>query len=107
MNTGKLDRRIILQKRVLSQDATGSRVQVWDTHMHLWAEQVAQKGSEATHAAADKSQVAQQWRIRHRTLNSSDYRIAYKGTFYDIRGITEEGRSVSLLLDTVATQAVF
>lgn len=106
MNPGKLDRRIVLQIRVVSKDTTGSRVETWADSATVWAEFVRQSGKESTLADADRSQDMQQFRIRFRNINSTDYRIIYRSKFYDITGITEEGRSVGLLLDTVATQSV-
>lgn len=107
MNPGKLDRRIDIQKRVVSKDSTGSRVETWADESKVWAELVKQTGREATNGDAERSQDNQQFRIRFRTLNTTDYRILYRSKFYNITGITEEqGRAVSLLLDTVATQSL-
>ena len=106
MNCSKLDRRIVLQLRVVSKDATGSRVETWADAATVWAEKVKQSGKESTIADADRSQDTQQFRVRFRDINSTDYRVAYRSKTYDIQGITEEGRSEGLLLDTVATQAI-
>ncbi len=106
VNPGRLDRRIVLQRRVVSKDATGSRVETWADEMTLCAELVKHSGRESTLADAERSQDSQQFRIRFRTLNSTDYRILYRSKFYDIRGTTEEGRREFLLLDAVATQSI-
>ena len=106
MNCSKLDRRIVPQLRVVSRDATGSRVETWTSQPAIWAEKVKQSGKESTIADADRSQDMQQFRIRFRNINSTDYRVVYQSKTYDITGITEEGRSEWLLLDTVATQAI-
>jgi SPP1 family predicted phage head-tail adaptor len=107
MNPGKLDRRIVLQVRVVSKDATGSRVETWADSATVWAEFVKQSGKESDLSDAERSQDFQQFRIRYRgTLNATDYRILYRSKFYDITGLTEEGRTEFLLLDTVATQSV-
>lgn len=106
MNPGKLDRRIVLQKRVVTKDGTGSRVETWADESTVWAEFVKQSGKEAALSDAERTQDFQQFRIRYRALNATDYRILYRSKFYDITAIIEEGRTVSLLLDTVATQSV-
>lgn len=106
MNPGKLDRRIVLQVRVLSRDATGSRVETWADSATVCAEFVRQTGREANLADAERSQEQQQFRIRFRNINATDYRVLYRSKFYDIRGISEEGRTEFLLLDTVATHAL-
>lgn len=106
MNPGKLDRRITLQVRVVSKDATGSRVETWADSATVCAELVQARGSEAVKADSDRYQTSQQFRIRHREINPADFRVYYKSRFYDIQSVTEEGRRNSLLLDTVATQAL-
>ena len=106
MNPGKLDRRIVLQKRVVSKDATGSRVQTWADESTVWAEFVKRTGKESTQADADRSSDFQQFRIRFRTLSAADYRILYRSKFYDITAVIEEGRGNSLLIDATATQGI-
>ena len=107
MNPGKLDRRIVIQKRVVSKDATGSRVETWADESKAWAEYVVNKGRDTATADSERNQDAQQFRIRFRTITAKDYRILYRSKFYDITGIAEEGgRSNTLLLDTIATQAI-
>ena len=105
INPGKLDRRLVLQVRVVSKDATGSRVETWADEASIWGEYVTHKGAVSELSDAEKSQDTQQFRIRHRTIAASTHRILYQSRFYTIRSITEEGRQNMLLLDTVATQS--
>jgi len=105
MNPGKLNRRLVIQSRTLTQDATGSRVQAWADSATVWAEAVIQKGRESTLADADRSQDTRQFRIRHRVLSSSTNRLFYQSKFYNITGITEEGVKTTLLIDAIATQS--
>lgn len=107
MNPGKLNRRLTIQVRTLTKDATGSSVETWvDQSPKAWAEAVKQSGKEATIADADRNQDARQWRIWHRELTTGNHRISYKSRVYDITGITEEGIKTTILLDTVATQSI-
>jgi SPP1 family predicted phage head-tail adaptor len=106
MNPGKLDRRIVLQRRIVSKDETGSRFETWADESTVWAEFLKQTGREGDLSDAERSQDFQQFRIRYRPLNPTDFRVYYRSKFYDITGISEEGRTESLLLDTVATQSV-
>ena len=106
MNPGKLDRRITLQVRVVSKDGAGGRVETWADSATVCAELVQARGSEATKADSDRYQTSQQFRIRYRALDPANYRILYKSRFYDIQAVTEEGRQTTLLLDTIATQAL-
>jgi SPP1 family predicted phage head-tail adaptor len=104
MNPGKLNRRIILQVRTLTKDATGSRVQTWADLAPVWAEQVKQTGKEASSADAENHQDTRQFRIRHRAINEQDHRILYQSKFFNITGIIEEGIKTTLLLDVSATK---
>jgi SPP1 family predicted phage head-tail adaptor len=107
MNPGKLDRRIILQRRHLSKDGTGSPVESWADEAKLWAEYVVHRGRESVVADADRAQDAQQFRIRHRAIDPANHRILYRSKFYNIQSATEEGgRRNTLLLDTLAIHAI-
>lgn len=105
MNSGKLNRRIVIQARTVSTDSMNGRVETWADSATVWAELVTQRGTVANIADADRNQQTSQFRIRYRTINTSDNRILYKLRFYDIKGITEEGVKNMLLLDAVATQS--
>ena len=105
MNPGKLNRRLTIQVRTLTKDATGSQSETWADTATVWAELVSQKGREATIADSERSQDTRQFRIRHRALTTTGNRLFYQSRFYDITGITEEGIKTTILMDTVATQA--
>ena len=104
MNPGKLNRRIILQVRTLTKDATGSRVQTWADLTPLWAEQIKQTGKESSLADSDNSQDTRQFRIRYRNISEQNHRIFYQSKFFNITGITEEGIKTTLIIDAVATK---
>ena len=106
MNPGKLNRRLDIQARVASKDATGSIVSTWADSAKVWAELVTNRGREAAIADADRNQNAVQFRIRHRAISPTDHRILYQSRFYNITGVTEEGIKNTLLLDAVATQGI-
>ena len=106
MNPGKLNRRIVLQVRTVSKDATGSRVETWADSATVWAELVKQTGNESTPADSERFTDSRQFRIRHRSLDPANYRILYQSKFFDITGITEEGVKTTMVLDAVATQSI-
>ncbi len=106
MNPGKLDRRIVIQVRTKSKDATGSRVETWADHATVWAEYVKHRGAPSVLADADRNQDIQQFRIRYRSITPQNHRILYRSKFYDIQGVSEIGREEFLMIDTVATQAI-
>lgn len=107
MNPGKLDRRITIQSRVMSKDATGARVESWADAFDCWAEIVTQKQAEGLAADADRATDERQFRVRYKAaLSSGTHRIIYQLKFYDITGITEEGRQVSQLITARAVQSL-
>ena len=106
MNFGKLDRRIVIQRRALTKDASGTKVETWADESTVWAEKVKDTGTSRESAGAERDINAQQFRIRFRSIDPTEQRIFYDLKFYDIKGTTEEGRQVSLLIDTVAIQSI-
>lgn len=106
MNPGKLNRRIVIQVRTLTKDATGGRVQTWADSATVWAEIITQKGTSGIIADSERIQDTRQFRIRTRTIAPETHRILYQLKYYDITGITEEGISTTLILDTVATKSI-
>jgi SPP1 family predicted phage head-tail adaptor len=106
-NPGKLDRRITIQARTLTKDAAGGRVETWADAFDCWAEDVRQIQREAITADADRAVTSRQFRIRYKSgLASGTHRVFYQLKFYDITGITEEGRQHMLLLDCQSLQAL-
>ena len=105
MNPGKMNRRIVIQSRAVTKDQASGRIETWADSATVSAELVTQRGNVINIADADRNQETAQFRIRYRTINTSDNRILYKLRFYDIKGIAEEGIKNTLLLDTVATQS--
>lgn len=106
MNPGKLDRRIVIQVRTLTKDATGTRVETWSDHATVWAQYVQHRAGASVIADTDRTQDDQQFRIRTRAINPTDHRILYRSKFYDIKSVSDEGRGEYLLIDAVATQSI-
>ena len=107
MNPGKMDRRFTVQARTLTKDAAGGRVETWADSFDCWAELVSSSQSEGITADADRNTDQRQFRIRYKAgMASGTHRILYQLRFYDITGITEEGRQDRLLVQCQATQAL-
>jgi SPP1 family predicted phage head-tail adaptor len=107
MNPGRMDRRITVQVRTLTKDAAGGRVETWADSFKCWAEVVKQTASEGITADADRSTDERQFRIRYRAnIASGTHRILYQLRFYNIEGITEEGRQDRLLVTCRAVQSL-
>ena len=107
MNPGKMDRRITVQARTLTKDAAGGKQETWADSFDCWAEVVTQKAAEGVAADADRATDERQFRIRYRSaIASGTHRILYQRKFYDITGITEEGRQDRILITCRAVQAL-
>jgi SPP1 family predicted phage head-tail adaptor len=109
MNPGKMDRLITLEKRVLTQDAEGGRVETWGELRKVWAELVKQDGREGVVAGADRASDDIHFRIRAMRsvdLSAGEYRAGYQSKFYDIHSVTEEGRGDRLMLTCRAYQGL-
>jgi SPP1 family predicted phage head-tail adaptor len=108
MNPGAMDRRIIIQRSVVTRDAVGGVTETWEDQFSVWAEIPRQAGNESAIADADRSQETRQFRIRYRTgIASNTHRVSYQSKIYDIRHIQEEmGRSNRLLITAVWNQSI-
>jgi SPP1 family predicted phage head-tail adaptor len=107
MNPGRMDRRLTVQVRTLTKDAAGGREEAWADAFDCWGEAVTQKASEGVTADADRATDDRQFRIRYKSgIASGTHRVLYQLKFYDITGITEEGRRDRLLLTCRAVQAL-
>lgn len=110
-NIGKMDRRIIIEKRTLSKDAAGGIVETWADEMKLWAQRIDKSGKESAIANSDKASAGIDWLIRFNPLlrglnGASGYRVNYDGLRYDIHHVSEQGRRDGMLLKTLTTEAI-
>lgn len=110
-NPGKLDRRIVIEARTLTQDAAGGNVETWATLISCWAQKVDERGQESEIADSDRAENATMWRVRYKSAligvsAASGYRITYKGETFDITHAKEEGRQDTHLLSTISTEGV-
>lgn len=108
---GKMDRRIMIEKRALTSDAAGGIVETWTGEMKLWAERIDRSGKESVIADSDRAEAGIEWRIRFNPLlrglnGASGYRLDYNGLKYDIHHVIEEGRRDGMILKTLTTEGV-
>lgn len=107
MIIGKLNRRIVIQSRTTGRDAAGGRTETWGTAFSAWAELIRQKTGEGTVGDAERASDQKQFRIRWRSgLGAGTHRVSYKGQFYDITGIDEEGIETALVLTCINHQSL-
>jgi len=102
-----MNRRLTIQERVMSKDSAGGRVESWVDAFKVWAQLLADKGSEGTVADAERGEQVRRFKIRHQaTLKASTHRVLYKLKFYDIEGIEEEGINDRQILTCRAVSAI-
>ena len=100
MNAGKLDRRILVQVRTVTRDATGGRVEAWATAFSCWAGLLKDSGRVEQVADAERPGRARSFLIRWRSdIQPGTHRISYQGKVFTIDAITEEGRKESLIIE--------
>lgn len=94
---GKFDRRIMLQKRELTKDRTGTKVENWKDFLPVWARVIEVRGSERIISNNDTVINNIKFHIRYRVIDPADYRVVYKGTIYNITAATEIGARQSFI----------
>ncbi len=103
MQTGRLDKRIVIQSVVVTPDATGEPISVYSTLATVWAFRVSQSPKEIYNAGMQRvAEEIAMWQIRYRTDVNVLMRVLHAGKVYDIKGITEIGRKEGLTLITEA-----
>lgn len=116
-NIGKMDRRIIIQKRIQTKDDAGGIIESWLDVCHSWAEKIQEKGSasergnESEIADADRAENKVSWRTRYKATfqglsAASGFRVVYKNEVFNILHSKEEGRKDALVFTTLTTEGI-
>ncbi len=90
MQSGKLNRRIVIQSRVAGEDAAGQPTTTWTDVVTVWADIRGATGMGSIKQSASMGGVAVElnsysFRIRFREGLSSGMRVAYGGKNYDVK----------------------
>lgn len=110
MEIGKLNRRIVIQKRDMIEDENGFEVEIWDDYKTVWSNIKNINGKEYFLAQQVQSKASKKATIRYIkdidqsiNLNSSlDYRVKYNENIYNILyfdNIKEQNKFIELLLE--------
>ena len=108
LEAGRLDRRITIQVKTVTPDATGQRIESWSDLATVWAEVKPLGGREFFAARQISAEQTTRFRIRYRADITREMRLIYPvpdGDTYDIQSAEEDrrfGRREALLITAVA-----
>jgi len=84
-------RKIVVQKRTITEDEIGNQIETWQDWKTLKAEKNGLWGQEYYAAKVVNEESTVVFTVRHVTftdeINTYDYRIMFEGTPYDIKNI--------------------
>ncbi|MCY9579557.1 phage head closure protein [Paenibacillus alvei] len=105
LNTGRLNRRIVIQEKGGSKDAAGYPIpnQPWEDVTTVWASRETLRGREFFAAAAAQHEKTIRFKIRYREDIKAGMRIIEKGRIYEIYAALDDpkgDRSESHLMTT-------
>jgi SPP1 family predicted phage head-tail adaptor len=92
MRSGRLDRRLTLQRRTLIENDYGEAVETWTTLATVWAEKIPVRGSERYASMQTVAEVEERFKIRYRKGLTPLDRVVCEGITYDVLGVLEIGR---------------
>jgi SPP1 family predicted phage head-tail adaptor len=84
MNSGKLNRRVSLQKLGPAQDSAGQPIQQWTQFARAWANIKFVNGKEFATGGSEASSATVSVRLRYRTDLTAKMRVVYKDDVYSI-----------------------
>ncbi len=99
MRAGDLNERITIQQNTPTQDAFGAEVASWSTVATVWAQVIAQSGSEQIAAGVGVATTIYTVTIRYRDDVTTQMRILYEGLTLEIRAVLSGDDAASMKLD--------
>lgn len=101
-DTGRMDKRIVIQKRYDDADEIGNQISQWNDFHKCWASVNGVSGKEYWQARQQNEEQIVSFKIRYcrklLKLNSYDYHILYNGETYNIQYIDNLFQADSLLI---------
>ncbi len=100
MQSGKLRRRVVIERRARTQDDHGELVDDWVHHATVWAEVVDNNGREIIRGGTVVATVSTEFTIRYRGGITADMRIRDRGRTWEIVAppIDQNGRGTELVI---------
>lgn len=85
--SGKLNHRVRLESLETVQDSSGDPVEEWTHAGDVWAEVAPVSAKEFVSSAAMQSKVVARITIRYRSDIQANWRIQFRGRYYNIEGV--------------------
>ena len=104
MKAGTLDRRVVIETSVETQDTTGAPVSAWSTFAAVWASRRDTTGRERVLAGAETAMADAVYRIRWLPGVTAKMRLIEGPNVWDIVALAELGRHVGLELTCTRVQ---
>lgn len=89
MDPGKLNRRILLQRRVSTRDAIGGEVYTWVDDRTVWAGVEPLTGRELIAAQAKHIEITMRFRIRYQREVTANWRLVWEDQIFNILSVTD------------------
>lgn len=105
MRAGRLDRRITIQGKSITQSDSGEEVVTWGVVATVWAEKIENRGDERFAARQIVGHAVRTFRFRWSdTVSevSTEHRIVFDGRSFDITDVREIGRREGIEVDCYA-----
>lgn len=100
MNSGDLDRRIVVESFQETRDDWNYPVRTWVTFHTCWAQKRDDLETEPTELDQEVGVTRTLWKVRYRAGIDTAMRIAYNSRYYYITGIKELGRQEGMHITT-------
>jgi len=100
LRSGRLDRRITLQRKTVTENSYGEPVESWKDLATVWAEYMPARGAERYASMQTIGEIEIRWRIRYRSGLTPIDRIVYQGRVHNVTSIIEIGRGEGLEIYT-------
>jgi len=100
MNSGRLDRRIVIQKKTETIATNGQRTLTWATFLTVWSNPVEKDGAEKTDDKNRSTRRMVTFRVRYNSTITNEMRILWDSEWYKIEDTKEIGRQDGLLIMT-------
>jgi SPP1 family predicted phage head-tail adaptor len=92
MNSGDLDRIIVIEKSVQVQSTSGQMVDSWIRFARVWAQEIPFSSNERFSSQATHTAILSHFKIRYLKGLDPKMRISYDNQYWRILGFTKIGR---------------